>query len=189
MADINNSILFQKKKKNPLDKIKSYNKQNNKVQSNQIENNKLNSVVQNKEKKINTSKIDKPKSVKVLKENNKKKLSVGAPDKFLDKALKASSSVKLSAVSNSILKILTEKYDADKTKDEIIRKALNEYIVTHLEKDDRIALLMDLEKDLKLYREKHPTLALVDEQGNLLKTTEEVEVDTINMLKSGFKLE
>lgn len=186
MADIKNSVLFQKKKKNPLDKIKSYNETQSQQKTvthiNKNDKPVLNNKIEQKPK------VSQKKSKLVVNNKRKQRSSVGAPDKFLDKTLKATSSVRLSAASNSILKLLTEKYASNKTKDEIVIEALNEYVVTHLEKDDRILLLNDLKKDLNLYREKHPTLSVIDEDGNVIKTAEEIENETIEKFKEGFKL-
>lgn len=184
MADIKNSVLFQKKQKNPLDKIKKYNAEQKSQTANNNKSTKPKSTKPNNKK---TKKVDR-KSKIVVQNTEKKKSSVGAPDKFLDKALKATSSVRLSAASNSILRELTEKYATDKTKDEIIIEALNEYVVTHLEKDDRILLLNDLKKDLAIFREKHPTISIMDEYGNVIQTKEEIENKTIEIFREGFKL-
>lgn len=184
MADIKNSVLFQKKKKNPLDKIKEQNTRNQERYNSQNTNDVEDKAKEEVSKQVMSSSIQKViKKKKVVKKSSK-----GAQDRFLDKVLKSSSSVRLSAVVNSILKLLTEKYAADKTKDEIMREALNEYVVTHLEKDDRILLLKDLEKDLDLFRQKNPTVSLTDEYGKVIKGKEEVENETLEMLREGFKL-
>lgn len=184
MADIKNSVLFQKKKKNPLDKIKAQNAQKrDQFKNPNIDKRKANSREgEGPTKKISSS------VQKVVRTKMVKKSSKGAPDRFLDKVLKSTSSVRLSAIVNSILKLLTEKYVTNKTKDEIVREALNEYVVTHLEKDDRILLLKDLEKDLNIFRQKNPTVSLTDEYGRVIKGREEIESETLELLKEGFKL-
>lgn len=193
MVDIKSSVLFQKKKNNPLDKIKAQNTYNQN-QDNQydMDGNKKNIDINENENTENQD-VDHQKHLtktvrKVIPQKKKKRPSKGAPDTFLDKVFKSTSSVRLSAVVNSTLKLLTEKYMTDKSKDKILREALNVYIVTYLEKDDRILLLKDLEKDLDLFREKNPIVSLTDEDGNILKSKEAIKNETSVILKNGFKL-
>lgn len=193
MADIKTSLLFQKKKNNPLDKIKAQNTHNqNYNDQHDMDNNQINTDI-HEDKNIKNQSLNNKRHVtktvhKVISNKKKKRPSKGAPDTFLDKVFKSTASVRLSAVVNSTLKLLTEKYMADKSKDEILREALNEYIVTYLEKDDRILLLKDLEKDLDLFREKNPIVSLIDEDGNIIKSKESIEKETLETLRNGFKL-
>ena len=193
MADIKSSVLFQKRKNNPLDKIKAQNQQKQEEQKVKQRITSQDNSIHHGDNPSGNKKTEEIKNKKVKSIDTVKKTrhsSVGAPDKFLDKAFKVSQSVKLSAISNSTLRLLTEKYSTDKTKDEIIREALTEYIVTHLEKEERSLLLKDLEKELSLFREKeqNKTITLTDIEGNIIKSAEEIEKETIEGFREGFKL-
>ena len=72
------------------------------------------------------------------------------------------------------------------TRDELLRKALNDYIKLNMTKEDKKALLNDVLKDLEFYREKNPTLPQIDEQGNVVKTIEEIEKETESQLKKSW---
>lgn len=190
MADIKSSVLFQKKKKNPIDKIKNQAKQYQPDESVPAQND----LKENKKKDITNSKlINKKVKTSVVRRNKdqnaeRKKLGKGAPDKFLDKSYRASKSVKISPILDAMLKSISEKYETDKTKDEILREALNEYICTHLEKEERAFLLRDVQKELNFFHEKNPTLSLLDEEGNIIKSAEDVEKETHQNLIKDWKL-
>jgi len=103
---------------------------------------------------------------------------VGAPIKNHDQVYTTKTALKLSAITVFLTRILSEKYMAENTRDEILRTALNDYIKHHLTKEDKEDLLNDLEKELAIFRTKHPTNPSYDENGKLLKTPDEIELET-----------
>lgn len=116
----------------------------------------------------------------------KRKAGAGAPVKNYDKVYNASQPIKLSALLNAITRNFTEKYATEYTKDEILRLALNEYVKRELVKEDKQELLQSVLTDLEIFRDKHPTLTQIDEEGNIIKTNEEIEAETIAYIQKSW---
>lgn len=108
--------------------------------------------------------------------------SVGAPIKNYDQVFTSKSPLKLSAIVVSLTRILSEKYMAESTRDEILRLALNNYVKHHFTKEDKQDLLNDIERELVIFRKQNPTFSQYDEQGILEKTPEEIEAETLKYL-------
>ncbi|MBC1604449.1 hypothetical protein HCJ39_06960 [Listeria rocourtiae] len=139
-------------------------------------------VVKYEDNKI-TSKEESPKVVHVRRKNKK---GAGAPVRNFDRVHVASQPVKLSAILNSTSRILSEKYLAQHTRDEILRIALDDYIKVNFTKEDKRDLINDITKELNLYREKNPTIPQTDEDGKIIQSTEEIEAKTMNDLKKSW---
>lgn len=132
-----------------------------------------------KEEKINFIEIEQfNKDINHTIQSTNRVRSVGAPIRNHDQVYTTKSALKLSAITVSLTRILSEKYMAENTRDEILRIALNDYIKHHLTKEDKEDLFNDLQKELADFREKHPTTHSYDENGNLLKTSEDIEKET-----------
>ncbi|MBV7392480.1 hypothetical protein KUA55_17650 [Enterococcus sp. ALS3] len=127
----------------------------------------------------------------VTKEKTKRtiKRTVGAPVKNLDRTHASKQPIKLSAILNSTSRSMVEKYETKLNKDELLRKALDAYIKQNLTKEDKIDLLRDVTRDLNIFREKNPTIEMIDEDGTVLKTAEEIELETENELRSRWGIE
>lgn len=121
-----------------------------------------------------------------IKSGKKNIKGAGAPIRNFDRVFVASQPLKLSALLNNTSRTLTEKYMSEYTRDELLRKALNDYIKLNMTKEDKKALLNDVMKDLEFYREKNPTLPQVDEQGGIIKTIEEIEKETESQIKKSW---
>lgn len=113
----------------------------------------------------------------------KAKRNVGAPIKNFDRSHASTQPIKLSAILNSTSRSMVEKYETNLNKDELLRKSLDLYVKQNLTKEDKIDLLNDVIKDLEIFREKHPTIEQVDEDGNIVKSASQIEEDTINDLR------
>lgn len=181
MADIKTSTLFNKGSNKAMDKIRDA-RLNQKIEE-------TNNEVSQTLSPIPTSIVEK----KVIQAPNNSlkstvRRSVGAPIKRFDKVYKATQPIKLSALLNSTVRILSEKYMANHSKDEILRNAIDAYIQSNLASEDRQALLSDVEKDLALFRESHPTKPEVDHDTGITKrTVEEIEKQTLEDLKEKWK--
>lgn len=108
--------------------------------------------------------------------------SVGAPIKNHDQVYSAKSPLKLSTITVSLTRILSEKYMAENTRDEILRLSLDNYIKHHFTKEDKQDLFNDLTRELELFREKYPTNPVYNEEGILIKTPEQVEKETLESI-------
>lgn len=156
MADIKNLSIFGNSNKG-LSKIKEQVKMDKK-----------------KKEKISDSKIKTTiQSTRIIR-------GVGAPIKNHDQVYTTKVPLKLSAITVSLTRILSEKYMTENTRDEILRISLNEYIKHHFTKEDKEDLLNDIQKELSIFREEHPTTPSYDENGLLEKTPEDLESETMN---------
>ncbi|MDT2640828.1 hypothetical protein P7D31_11980 [Enterococcus dongliensis] len=108
----------------------------------------------------------------------KAKRSVGAPIKNFDRTHASKQPIKLSTILNSTSRTMVEKYETSLNKDELLRKALDFYIKQNLTKEDKFDLLRDVTRDLDIFREKNPTIEMVDEEGTIIKTAKQIEDDT-----------
>lgn len=141
-------------------------------------------TVQSENTPVNSNE-ESPKVVQVKRKNKK---GAGAPVRNFDRVHVASQPVKLSAILNSTSRILSEKYLAQHTRDEILRIALDDYIKVNFTKEDKRDLINDITKELSLYREKNPTIPQTDEHGNIIQSTEEIEAKTMNDLRTSWGL-
>ncbi|WP_369903953.1 hypothetical protein [Enterococcus faecium] len=62
--------------------------------------------------------------------------------------------LKLSVLLNITSKLLVEKYETDTTRDELLRKSLDNYIRKNLTQEDKQDLFCDVIKELELFRKK-----------------------------------
>lgn len=169
MAEIKNLGIFGSSNKG-LDKIKQQSKEKASV-SNISSKPKNNSNPRNQ----NTSSIT----------NNvpTRKKRKGAPITKFDKVYAAMQSVKLSALTNATASIMVEKYETNMKKDELLRKALNEYIRLNLSQEDKNDLLNSVALELDLFRETHPIIPDVDIDNNVLRSPEEIKQETFTDIK------
>ncbi|MDN6545651.1 hypothetical protein ACFFH2_10325 [Enterococcus devriesei] len=117
------------------------------------------------------------------KTKSRAKRSVGAPIKNYDRTHASKQPIKLSTILNSTSRSMVEKYETSLNKDELLRKALDFYIKQNLTKEDKIDLLRDVTRDLDIFREKNPTIEIVDEEGNVIKTAKQIEDETESDLR------
>ncbi|MGX2947047.1 hypothetical protein [Enterococcus alishanensis] len=174
MADIKNMNIFNNTT-NGMDVIKK------------ARDKKINSSQSSTNKETNT---DSHQAIKTIKKTPKKvKRSVGAPIKNFDRTHASKQPIKLSTILNSTSRSMVEKYETKLNKDELLRKALDSYIKQNLTKEDKIDLLRDVTRDLNIYREKNPTIEMIDDDGNIIKTAEEIEAETENDLRIRWGIE
>lgn len=147
-----------------MDKVKAY---HNKNQSNKKDNTNKSIISSNQ-----------------LTTHNPK--GAGAPIRKFDRVYTTKSPLKLSALLNSISRNLVEKYETELTRDELLRKALNEYIKQNLPIEDKQELYTAVSKDLALFREKYPTISEKDSQNNIIRSSIEIEQETSDSLKKAW---
>lgn len=186
MADLKDLGIFSTNK--GLEKIKEDAARKDKEKTEKLKELDIEKKIR-KNKKDTISKSEKAKLKKGLKERAATKKSpsnpkgAGAPITKNDKAISATQSIKVSALLNSVLRILIEKYMTSNGKDEILRIALNDFIKLNFNKEDKQDLLISLTKELELYREKNPTIPKMSEDGRILRTVSEIEAETIANIK------
>ncbi|MBO0455832.1 hypothetical protein JZO77_03645 [Enterococcus hulanensis] len=172
MADIKDLSIFNRSP-NGMNKIKKQSSAKNETTS--PSKSKLD---------VNDRIVEEMPVVTIPKNKTKKaKRSVGAPIKNHDRSHSSMQPIKLSPILNSTSRSMVEKYETGLNKDELLRKGLDLYIKQNLTKEDKIDLLNDVTRDLDLFREKHPTIEMVDEEGEIIKTAKQIEDDTINDLR------
>lgn len=171
MADIKTSALFSKGTNKAMDKIRGA---------------RLNQIVDKVDVEDQQENMDKK---NILTSSSRSRgRNVGAPITRFDKVYKTTQPIKLSILSNATLRILSEKYMAGNSKDEILRKALDSFIQSTLASEDRQALLADVEKELVLFRKKNPTEPEIDHNvGVTVRTIEAIEKQTLDDLKEKWK--
>lgn len=74
------------------------------------------------------------------------------------------------------------------TRDELLRKALDEYIKQNLTQEDKQDLFNDVVKELDLFREKYPIVPELDERGEIVRTTTQIKIDTENFIRNGWRM-
>lgn len=164
MGDIKNLSIFGNQNRG-LDKIKK-------------ESNRQKKVTEDKPKTLSKN-MSSQSEIKETIHSTRFTRSVGAPIKNYDQVYTAKSPLKLSAITVSLTRILSEKYMAENTRDEILRLSLDDYIKHHFTKEDKQDLFNDLTRELELFRENHPTNPVYNEEGILVKTSEQVEEETM----------
>lgn len=117
---------------------------------------------------------------------NKSHKKVGAPIRKFDKVYSTKHPLKLSTLLNAISRVLVEKYETNMTRDELLRKALDEYIKQNLTQEDKQDLFNDVVKELDLFREKYPIVPELDERGEIVRTTTQIKIDTENFIRNGW---
>lgn len=169
MAEIKNLGIFGSSNKG-LDKIKQRSKE--KARETTISNvPKTNSTLRSQ------------KTSSVTHEVPIRKKRKGAPITKFDKVYAAMQSVKLSALTNATASIMVEKYETNMKKDELLRKALNEYIRLNLSQEDKNDLLNSVALELDLFREAHPIIPDVDIDNNVIRSSEEIKQETFTDIK------
>ncbi|MFB8449733.1 hypothetical protein ACFC3Z_11670 [Enterococcus thailandicus] len=102
----------------------------------------------------------------------------GAPIRKFDKVYSAKHPLKLSTLLNATSRVLVEKYETNMTRDELLRKALDEYIKQNLTQEDKQDLFNDVNKELDLFRKKYPIIPELDSNGNVMRSAKQIEEDT-----------
>ncbi|MDH6364482.1 hypothetical protein M2139_001527 [Enterococcus sp. PF1-24] len=152
---------------------------------------------ENLKKEATPTPLIKPKEKRIVandelarQKEEKKTKNVGPPLKTSDRVLVTTNGkpIKISPLLHSVSTILTEKYQTELTRDEILREAIDQYIRSKLNKEDKQSLFLDLERELELYREKHPTLAEYDKEGNLVRRPDEIEEYTAEQIKKRWEI-
>lgn len=191
MADIKNMAVFGGNR--GLDRIKEHRAKSELVSDNNR------SIVPRKrrdtelspltsETPLKTSQKDSKSGVAKRPPTQRVKEGKGAPIRCFDKTLATSNSIRLSFVLNTLTKILVEKYEVDTTKDELLRKALNEFIKTHYTLEDKQDIYTNLQNEIENYRIKNPTLDNVDIDGNIIESSEEIEKRNAQALREAWAM-
>lgn len=115
-----------------------------------------------------------------------KKKGAGAPIRQFDKVYSAKHPIKLSTLLNATSRVLVEKYETSMTRDEILRKALDEYIKQNLTQEDKRDLLNDVTRELDLFREKFPIIPETDSLGMVIRTEAQIKEETEETLKDSW---
>ncbi|HBD0800838.1 TPA: hypothetical protein ACMV5E_002977, partial [Enterococcus faecium] len=112
----------------------------------------------------------------------------GAPIRKFDKVYSTKHPLKLSTLLNATSRVLVEKYETNMTRDELLRKALDEYIKQNLTQEDKQDLFNDVVKELDLFREKYPIVPELDDRGEIIRTTSQIKQDTEDSLRKGWAM-
>lgn len=122
-------------------------------------------------------------TIKDSKRQIKNPKGAGAPIRQFDRVYSAKSPLKLSALLNSTSRNLVEKYETQLSRDELLRKALDEYIRQHLSLEDKHELYHAVLKDLEIFREKFPTIPEKNQRKEIIRDVSEIEQETEIELK------
>lgn len=128
-------------------------------------------------------KQDNERVIKDSKRQIKNPKGAGAPIRQFDRVYSAKSPLKLSALLNSTSRNLVEKYETQLSRDELLRKALDEYIRQHLSLEDKHELYHAVLKDLEIFREKFPTIPEKNQRKEIIRDVSEIEQETEIELK------
>ncbi|MBO0428327.1 hypothetical protein JZO82_04045 [Vagococcus fluvialis] len=131
----------------------------------------------------NNFKQDDERVIKDSKKQIKNPKGAGAPIRQFDRVYSAKSPLKLSALLNSTSRNLVEKYETQLSRDELLRKALDEYIRQHLSLEDKHELYHAVLKDLEIFREKFPTIPEKNQRKEIIRNVSEIEQETEIELK------
>lgn len=115
-----------------------------------------------------------------------KRKRVGAPIRKFDKVYSTKHPLKLSTLLNATSRVLVEKYETNMTRDELLRKALDEYIKQNLTQEDKQDLFNDVVKELDLFREKYPILPELDNHGEIVRTAAQIKKDTEKSIRKSW---
>lgn len=116
----------------------------------------------------------------------KKAKGVGAPIRKFDRSFSAQMPLKLSPILNATSRVMVEKYETNLTRDEILRKALDEYIKQHLTQEDKQDLFNNVMREIEIFREKKPTIPETDVNGTVIRTVDEIEEETRMTLRNNW---
>lgn len=175
MADIKGLDIFGNNK--GLAKIKKEAEAKKKQQATPPTENKQIKVQQSQERKA-YSNIERQERGRVKK--------VGAPIRKFDKVYSTKHPLKLSTLLNATSRVLVEKYETNMTRDELLRKALDEYIKQNFTQEDKQDLFNDVVKELDLFREKYPIIPELDDHGEIVRTTGQIKKDTEESIRKGW---
>jgi len=145
----------------------------------------------NKESKVKEPVVLDNSSNKVEKKDTKhKKNGVGAPIQNFDRVFATTKGkpIKVSALLHATSTVLGEKFMTEMSRDEILRKALDQYIRTNLTKEDKLLLYKDVTRDLDIYRKSNPTVYERNVDGKIIKTIEEIERETDQILRKNWEI-
>lgn len=117
---------------------------------------------------------------------SKKKKGVGAPIRKFDRSFSAQMPLKLSPILNATSRVMVEKYETNLTRDELLRKALDEYIKQHLTQEDKQDLFNNVMTEVDIFREKNPTIPETDINGTVIRSVDEIEEDTKRILRNNW---
>ncbi|EOS8016914.1 hypothetical protein HWD72_13730 [Enterococcus hirae] len=187
MADIKDLGIFKPNK--GLNKIRAGNAARKESKKNSVDSTTAgeSAIVASKET-IEAQKVNVTDSVQSPKRSTKKTVSpkkskgVGAPIRKFDRSFSAQMPLKLSPLLNATSRVMVEKYETNITRDELLRKALDEYIKQHLTQEDKQDLFNNVMRDIELFREKKPTIPEIDTDGTIIRTVEEIEQETETFL-------
>lgn len=198
MADIKDLGIFKSNK--GLDKIRAgttTRKNIKKIQTNdqsknidkntEVEEN-INSTESIKKAQLNTSKSTEKKSIqsKISSDTPKKVKGVGAPIRKFDRSFSAQMPLKLSPILNATSRVMVEKYETNLTRDELLRKALDEYIKQHLTQEDKQDLFNNVMREVEMFRKKKPTIPETDIDGTVIRTIDEIEAETNTIIRNNW---
>lgn len=119
-------------------------------------------------------------------QNRGRKRKVGAPIRKFDKVYSTKHPLKLSTLLNTTSRVLVEKYETNMTRDELLRKALDEYIKQNLTQEDKQDLFNDVVKELDLFREKYPIFPELDNHGEIVRTAAQIKKDTEESIRKSW---
>lgn len=117
---------------------------------------------------------------------SKKAKGVGAPIRKFDRSFSAQMPLKLSPILNATSRVMVEKYETNLTRDELLRKALDEYIKQHLTQEDKQDLFNNVMREVEMFREKKPTIPETDVDGTVIRTVSEIEEETQMILRTNW---
>ncbi|EOS7916490.1 hypothetical protein D9Y98_RS13665 [Enterococcus hirae] len=187
MADIKDLGIFKPNK--GLNKIRAGNAARKESKKNSVDSTTAgeSAIVASKEtieaQKVNvTDSVQSPKRSTKKTVYPKKSKGVGAPIRKFDRSFSAQMPLKLSPLLNATSRVMVEKYETNLTRDELLRKALDEYIKQHLTQEDKQDLFNNVMRDIELFREKKPTIPEIDTDGTIIRTVEEIEQETETFL-------
>ncbi|BDG69734.1 hypothetical protein ENLAB_32980 (plasmid) [Enterococcus innesii] len=118
--------------------------------------------------------------------SSKKVKGVGAPIRKFDRSFSAQMPLKLSPILNATSRVMVEKYETNLTRDELLRKALDEYIKQHLTQEDKQDLFNNVMREIEMFREKKPTIPETNVDGIVIRTVNEIEEETQMILRNNW---
>lgn len=198
MADIKDLGIFRSNK--GLDKIRAGNSARKNIKklqttspSNDIDTTKIQKDTVNNKEAIHESPKPFSEDVRQTVTQKKKKSSpskkvkgVGAPIRKFDRSFSAQMPLKLSPILNATSRVMVEKYETNLTRDELLRKALDEYIKQHLTQEDKQDLFNNVMREIEMFREKKPTIPEIDVDGTVIRTVSEIEEETQMILRTNW---
>lgn len=167
MADIKRLDIFGSNK--GLAKIKKKAEANKKQQTTTSIRSKQLEVHQVQEIRISST---------IERHSRRRTKKIGAPIRKFDKVYSTKHPLKLSALLNATSKVLVEKYETNMTRDELLRKALDEYIKMNLTQEDKLDLFNDVTEELEIFRKQYPIISELSDHGEIIRSTSQIKQDT-----------